>query len=148
MTDPERLVRRTLVANAALSGLTGLLMVIDAVPLARLFDLAEPIALEVVGAALLPFALGVGWTARRHPLPHPAVAVISALDAAWVAGTVGLALLAPGTFNAIGWAAAALAAVAVDTCCTLQVLGLRRLRARSGAGVVGYAPRHAEHRAA
>ena len=143
MPAPERLVRRTLAVNAALSALTGVVLLVDAVPLADLLGLEEPLALRIVGAGLLPFAAAAAWASRHAPLARGAVVAISVLDAAWVLGTLGLAALAPTTFNTLGWAAAGVTALAVDACFTGQVWGLRGLRVGASGAPLGYAPHHA-----
>lgn len=126
MEDHQDLTRRALWANAAFSTVTGLTLLLAAVPLAAALGVVQPLVLRMVGASLLPFAAFVALTARQRPLRRSRVIAISVMDGGWVVGTVALALGLPDALNTQGWIAAGLVAVAVDTCFVGQVLGLRR----------------------
>jgi|GEM_PF-1309544 len=128
MTTPrrDRTLRNALLANAGFSTLTGAAMIAAASPLAAAFGVAEPLALTLVGANLLPFAAALVWLARRPTVPVRLAAVASVLDFGWVAGTGLMALLAPTVMNGTGWLAAWAVAAVVASLGAAQLAGIRR----------------------
>lgn len=125
----ERLLRRTLTANALFSFASGATLLVGAPWLAP--RLGPPVAaLVAVGASLLPFAWRVAVAARRRALDPREVTAIVGLDVAWVIGTV--AALASGRLplsSAGVWTTIGIAEV-VALFAALQTVGL----ARGGAG--------------
>jgi hypothetical protein len=126
MTAPDAslFLRRSLLANAAFSGLSGLVFVIAAGPIARGIGLGDPVTLVIVGGSLVLFALGLARNARRPVVSLVEARIAIALDVLWVAGSA--VLLLASLLNAAGnWAAAVLAdfVLAFAIC---QFIGLRR----------------------
>ena len=75
-------LRRKLIADAVLSGLSGLLMVAGAGPLAELLRLPRPVIFWA-GLALLPFAAVNAWLGTREKAPRRAVLAIILCNACW-----------------------------------------------------------------
>jgi hypothetical protein len=127
--DASSFLRRSLVANAAFSGLSGLVFVFAASPISHGIGLDESVTLVVVGGSLVLYALVLARNARRPVVNLIETRVAIALDVLWVVGSAVLVLA--GLLNAAGnWAAAVLAEfVLIFAIC--QFIGLRRIeRAR------------------
>jgi hypothetical protein len=126
MTTANTFLRRILLADAVISGTTGVLMLAAASLLARVLGLPEPL-LRYAGFSLLPFAALVLYLAKRDVLPRGGVWTIIALNAGWVIASVALLfLVAP---NALGYAFVIVQAVAVAALAEMQYMGLRRAAA-------------------
>lgn len=121
----ERIVRRTLGANAAFSSTSGLSLLLLAGSLAPLLGVRPSWILQLIGGGLVFFALGVAAVARRSPIRRAWVVTISMMDLGWVLGTVGLALSWPEVMSRAGWIAAALVALIVMLFATRQLYGMR-----------------------
>jgi hypothetical protein len=119
------LLRRALLADAAVSGATGALMAVAAVPLSGLLGLPAAL-LFWAGAALLPFAAFLVWLGRSAGVPRTAAWSVVACNVLWAAGSV--ALLASGWVapTALGYAFTVFQAVAVAVFAELQYFGIRR----------------------
>ena len=119
------LLRVALLADAAISGATGLLMALAAGPLAGITGL-PPGLLRGAGLVLLPFALGVAWLAHRDPVPRSGVGAVIALNGLWALGCVALLAGGPLTPTALGYAFVLLQAAAVALLAVAQAAGLQR----------------------
>lgn len=123
----ERLLRRTLTANAGFSLLSAVVMIVAAGPLARLLGPAVPTWLvAAIGLAIVPFAVGVWWAARRTVLRRAEVMVIFAMDLAWVAVSAVLLLALPELLSVTGRWLVGLVALVVADFAVLEYLGMRR----------------------
>lgn len=130
----DRLLRRTLWANAVLSAASGAGLALFAGPIARLsamqpvsvmgLDLATAIAL--LGIGFVGFAGLCAWVATREVLPVAWGRTIFALDVGWVAISAVLLSL-PGTWTTLGLVGIAAMALVVADLAILEYLGLRRL---------------------
>lgn len=130
----DRLLRRTLWANAGLSVASGAALAVFAAPLARLaatgpvhllgLDLAALLAL--LGIGFVAFGATCGWVASREILPVAWGRAIFALDAGWVAISVVLLSL-PGVWTTAGIVGIAGMALVVADLAILEYLGLRRM---------------------
>ncbi len=80
--DRSSLLRRALLADAALSAVTGLLIFGGASFLADLLVLPEPL-LRYAGLGLLPYAAFVAYVATREHLSRTAVWAVIALNVLW-----------------------------------------------------------------
>lgn len=118
-------LRRTLTVDAAISGATGGLLLVSAGMLARLLDVPE-LLLRYSGAVLVPFAIYVGLIARRRTVPRASVVAIIALNIAWVAGSVWVALGGAIRPSPLGYAFIIAQAIAVAVFAELQYVGLRQ----------------------
>lgn len=103
-----RRVRSALLANAALSGVFGALLVLDAEWCAGALGGLSEFAYHALGVALVGFGLTVALTGARSQPDSRAALAISVADLAWVVVTATLPLVL--TFTRVGL----LAIVAVD----------------------------------
>lgn len=123
--SPSPLLRWALLADAAASGVMGLLMLLGAGPLGTLLHLPAAL-LSGAGLVLLPYAALVAWLGSRASLTRPAVWAVIGINAIWAADS--LLLLASGWVqpNGLGQAFVVAQALAVALFAELQFLGLRR----------------------
>jgi hypothetical protein len=128
---PSPLLSFALVADAASSGASALLMVFGAGLLSPLLGL-PPTLLTWAGAILVPFAGGVAWLASRAAVPRAGVWVVIVLNVLWTVDC--LLLLVSGAIQptALGYAFVLAQAVVVAGLADVQYLGLRRAGADAG----------------
>lgn len=120
-------IRAVMTFDAAITGATGLLMLIAAVPLGDLLDLPTAL-LAVAGAVLIPYVAFLYWLATRDEPSRPGVLTVIALNIAWAIGCVALLVSGQVAPNALGTAFVLIQAVAVLVFADLQVLALRGSR--------------------
>ena len=118
-------LRRVLVADATISGMTGLLMVADAGALEGMLGVPA-LLLRYAGLSLLPFAALVFGLSRRDSLPQPGVWAVIALNATWVVASVWLPFSGWISPNALGYAFILGQAFAVAVFAEMQYVGLRK----------------------
>jgi hypothetical protein len=118
-------LRGALLLDAAVTGATGAAYLLAAGPLGDLLGLS-PTLLRLLGAVLVTFALAVWLTATRPAIPRGAVVAIVVVNAAWAAGSVGVAIGGWTSPTAIGAAWIVAQAVVVGAFAELQATALRR----------------------
>lgn len=94
MSDTNRLLRYALLADAASSGVMGILLAAGAGSLDGLLGLPANL-LRPAGLALIPFALFVAWVGTRETIRPALVWTIVAVNALWVLDSAVL-LMWPG----------------------------------------------------
>jgi hypothetical protein len=124
-TTPSALLRKALLADAVLSGLTGLLLVLAPGPLAT--PLGLPVGLlRWSGIILVPFAAFVAWLRAQERIQRPLVFAVVACNALWALDSVLLLFTGwieptlPGEVFVAGQA------IAVALLAELEFVGLRR----------------------
>lgn len=125
MLTTSTFLRRALVADAAISGATAVLLVLAGGVLAQPLAVPESL-LRYAGVVLIPFAMYVGLVARRDAVPRASVLAIIGLNVAWVVASLWLVLGGPIQPNLLGYAFIVGQAVAVAAFAELQYVGLRR----------------------
>lgn len=120
------LLFRALAFNGAFSLGSGALMALFSTAVSGWIGFPAPLWLAAVGIGLLGFGGFVSWRAVAGRARRVEVWVISLLDLAWVAGTVPLAVLAPGLFSDAGVLVVVGVALVVLLLATLQLAALRR----------------------
>jgi hypothetical protein len=120
-------VRRILVADALISGATGLLMLAGSGLLEGLLGVPSAL-LRYAGATLLPFALAVAWLARRDELSTAGVWAVIAANALWAVDSVVLLFTGWVAPTALGYGFILFQAIAVAGFAELQYVGLRRFK--------------------
>ena len=133
-TTSDRLLRRTLWANAILSVGSGALLAALATPFAKMathaplqvlgLDLA--IVLELLGLGFVAFGAVCGWVASRPEMPLGLARAIFVLDASWVAISAVILML-PASWTLAGIAGIVVIALVVADLAILEYLGLRRI---------------------
>lgn len=130
----DRLLRRTLWANAGLSIASGAALALFAGPIARLAAVAPvsvagldlPALLALVGIGFVAFGAACAWVATREVLPVAWGRAIFALDAGYVAISAVLLAL-PGVWTTAGLVVIAVMGLIVADLAILEYLGLRRI---------------------
>jgi hypothetical protein len=122
--DRSSFLRRVLWADAATCLATGLLLTLDATPLAALFGLPADL-LTYAGLSLFPCAALMIWIATRESIWRLGAWTVILGNAAWVAGSVAvLVLLSP---TGLGYAFVIAQAVAVAVLAELEYAGVKKL---------------------
>jgi hypothetical protein len=116
-------IHRLLLADALISGVTGIAMVALAGPVEPWLNIPAPL-MRAAGVALLPFAIMVFYFARH--VTRSRVWTVVALNIAWVAASVMILIEAVIEPTALGTAFVIFQAVIVALLAELQLLGLRR----------------------
>ena len=129
-----RLLHLALLADAAASGATGLLMVAGAGSLAGLLGLPEDL-LRYAGLILLPFAAAVAWLGTRATISRGLAWTVVAVNAAWVLESVVLLLTGWVAPTGLGYAFVLVQAAAVLALAEAQFIGLRRTAPQAAATV-------------
>jgi hypothetical protein len=127
MTDirPSTFLRRILLADAAISGATGVLMAAGAGLLEPLLGIPADL-LRYAGASLLPFAALLAHFATRERLPAPAVPAIVTVNALWAAASIVLLLSGWIAPTGLGYAFVIAQAVVVAAFAELQYFAARK----------------------
>jgi len=130
----DRLLRRTLWANAALSVGSGAVLAAFATPFATMathaplqvlgLDLA--LVMELLGLGFVAFGALCAWVASRTAMPIGWARTIFVLDASWVAISA-VVLMLPASWTVAGIAGIVVVALIVADLAILEYLGLRRL---------------------
>ena len=123
--DSAQFLRRALLADGVVSGLSGVMLVALSGPIAALLGVRSPGTVAVVGVALLVYAVALLCNARREMPQRGEAAIAVALNIAWVVAS--LAVIAAGWLSAAGNWAVGLVADVVLIFAILQAVGLRRM---------------------
>jgi hypothetical protein len=124
-TTPSSLLRKTLLADAVLSGITGLVLALAAVPLATPFGLAVGL-LRGSGIILIPFAAFVARLGTQARLQRPLVFAVVACNALWALDSVLLLVTGWVEPTILGEVFVIGQAVLVAVLAELELVGLRR----------------------
>jgi hypothetical protein len=121
----DSFLHRALLADAAATAATGLLLSFGAGALSGLLGLHETL-LRFAGLSLLPFAAFVLWLARRPEPSRPAVWGVIAYNAVWAVDSLLILLLGWVAPTTLGYVFVVGQAVVVAAFAELQYFGLRR----------------------
>jgi hypothetical protein len=119
-------LRKALLADAVLTGFTGIMAVLGSGMMANLLGL-RPALLLWSGAVLVPFAALVAYLATRERMLRPWVIVVIASNVLWVAGSFLLLLFGWIDPNSLGKTFIIGQALIVAVLAELEFMGLRRL---------------------
>ena len=125
MIHASQLLRRALLADAVFSGISAIVMTLDAPALAPLFNLPEALLRET-GLFLIAYTALVGWLATRPSLPKTIVMVVVAGNAAWTLASIALLFSGAVAPNLLGEIVVVAQAIATGVFAELQYVGLRR----------------------
>ncbi|NJM05626.1 hypothetical protein HC891_04655 [Candidatus Gracilibacteria bacterium] len=118
-------LQRALIADAVISGGTGLLMGIGATLLAPVLALPEPL-LRYAGIMLLPFAAFVAFVALRAAIVPGLAWLVIGLNSVWVLASIGLLISGFVTPNLFGYSFVVVQALVVAVFAEWQWFALRR----------------------
>ncbi len=116
-------LRTILLADAAISGLSGLVMIVLASPLADLLELPTAL-LRVSGLILIPYVGALIYVATRKEIPVRGVWAVIATNLLWTVGSVVTLFSGEIDANAGGILVIVVQAVAVALIAELEVLAL------------------------
>lgn len=125
-------IRTALNLDAAASGALALLAIGAAPVLSPLLGLPQPL-LFWAGIALLPWVALLLGLARREAAPRILLVDVIALNALWVAASIGLLASGLVTPTLLGFGFVLAQALAVTAFAVLQLVGLRRATAQAAA---------------
>ena len=118
-------LRRALLADAVFSGVSAVVMTLDAGALAPFLNLPEALLRET-GLFLIGYAALVGWLWSRPQVPRPLVMIVIAGNAAWTLASIALLFSGAISPNLLGEIVVVAQAIATGVFAELQYLGLRR----------------------
>jgi len=121
---PSPLLRKALTADAVVTGLAGLLMVLAAIPLSTRYGLPVGL-LRWAGLICLPFAAFDAWLATLERLQRPAVFFVVACNVLWALDSVLLLLTGWVAPTALGTVFVITQAVVTAVFAELEFIGLR-----------------------
>lgn len=119
----SQFLRNVLLADGAVSGAAGLVMVVGGGLLAPLTNLPQEL-LAYAGIALLPWMIALVALARMANVPRGGVHWVIAINAIWVAGSIAVLFVTSPTV--LGYAFVIAQAVAVGLFAELQIIALKR----------------------
>jgi len=122
---PPVFLRRALIADAAASGATALLVIAGAGLLEGLLGLPAAL-LFWAGIVLIPYVAFVAWAGTRDGVSRPAVWAIVVANGLWAAASALLLLSGWIAPNALGYAFVVAQAAVVALLGELQYVALRR----------------------
>lgn len=125
LSSNTRFLQRAMLADAAISGATGLMLLLGAGILSALLGVPAPF-LRYTGAILIPFAATVLYLSAPGRLTRPAVQTVVAVNIVWVLASIAVLVGGAIAPNALGIAFVIFQAVVVAGFAELQFTGLRR----------------------
>ena len=125
MINSSQLLRRALLADAVFSGVSAVVMTLDAPALASLLNLPEALLRET-GLFLIAYTALVGWLGTRTSIPKALVVIVVAGNAAWTLASIALLFSGAVGPNLLGTIVIVAQAIATGVLAELQYLGLRR----------------------
>jgi hypothetical protein len=124
--ERKTFLQRSLLGNAAFSGISGLLMVLAAGPISQFLGLGNPLFMTVIGIILLLYMPFLVWLSIQSPVPNWMAWAVIELDVLWVIGSLILIFTDLVPLTTAGKWAVAITADIVTVFAILQYVGLRR----------------------
>src|SRR3984893_3527762 len=125
-------LRRALLADAIFSGVSAVVMTLDASALAPFLNLPEALLRET-GLFLIAYAALVGWLWSRPQVPKVLVMIVIAGNAAWTLASIALLFSGAVAPNLPGEIVVVAQAIATGVLAELQYIGQRRSAAEVAA---------------
>jgi hypothetical protein len=125
MINTSQFLRRALFADAIFSGISALVMTLDAGALASLLHLPEALLRET-GLFLIAYAALVGWLGTRPSVTKALVMIVVIGNAAWTLASIALLFSGAVSPNILGEIVIVAQAIATGAFAELQYIGLRR----------------------
>lgn len=125
MIHTSQFLRRALLADAIFSGVSAVVMTLDAGALAVFLNLPE-VLLRETGLFLIAYTALVGWLGMRPSVPKALVMIVVAGNAAWTLGSITLLFSGALSPNLTGEIVVVAQAIATGVFAELQYIGLRR----------------------
>ena len=125
MIESSPLLRRALLADAVFSGVSAVVMTLDARALAPFLNLPEALLRET-GLFLVAYTVLVGWLWSRPSVPRVLIMIVVAGNAAWTLASIALLFSGAVAPNLLGEIVVVAQAIATGVLAELQYIGLRR----------------------
>jgi hypothetical protein len=125
MIQPSSFLRRALLADAAFSGVSALLLTFGAGAFATLLNLPQALLLET-GLFLIAYAAFVGWLGSRSSMLKALVWIVIIGNAAWTLTSIALLFSGAVSPNLLGQIFIVAQAIATGVFAELQYVGLRK----------------------
>jgi hypothetical protein len=133
-TEPAGLLRHAILSNGIFCGVSGIILLLAAGPLATLLGIPAPLALRGTGFVLGCYGVALFFLAGQQRInPKLALAVIL-LDVIWVIDSIVLLLSGWLPLTTAGMWIIGILALIVAGFAEVQYLGLRRMRQDRVAG--------------
>jgi hypothetical protein len=124
-STPSSLLRRALLADATLTSIAGVVLVLAARPLGVFLDLPASM-LQIAGLIFIPFGAFVGWVGTRPRVHRPLVFVVIVVNALWAVDSVLMLFTRWVETTPIGELFVIGQAVVVAAIAEIEFIGLRR----------------------
>ena len=118
-------LRRALLADAVFSGVSAVVMTLDASALAPFLSLPEALLRET-GLFLIAYTVLVGWLWSRPSVPKLLVLIVIAGNTAWTLASIALLFSGAVSPNLLGEIVVVAQAIATGVLAELQYTGLRK----------------------
>ncbi len=118
-------LRRALLADAVFSGVSAVVMTLDASAFAPFLNLPEALLRET-GLFLIAYTALVGWLCARPSVAKVMVMIVIAGNAAWTLASLALLFSGAVAPNLLGEIVVVVQAIATGLLAELQYIGLRR----------------------
>jgi hypothetical protein len=125
MIHASPFLRRALQADAVFSGISAVIMTLDAGALASFLNLPEALLRET-GLFLMAYAALVGWLGSRPSVPKVLVTIVIIGNAAWTLASIALLFSGAVSPNILGDIIIVAQAIATGVFAELQYIGLRK----------------------
>ena len=125
MIATSQFLRRALLADAIFSGVSAVVMTLDAGALAPFLNLPEALLRET-GLFLIAYTALVAWLGTRPSVPKALVMIVVAGNAAWTLASIALLFSGAVSPNLLGIIVVVAQAIATGVFAELQYIGLRR----------------------
>jgi hypothetical protein len=125
MINASRFLRRALFADAIFSGISAVVMTVDAGALASFLNLPEALLRET-GLFLIAYAALVGWLGARPSVPKVLVMIVVVGNAAWALASIALLFSGAVSPNLLGEIVIVAQAIATGVFAELQYTGVRK----------------------
>ena len=125
MIHASPFLRRALQADAVFSGISAVIMTLDAGALASFLNLPEALLRET-GLFLIAYAALVGWLGSRPSVPKVLVTIVIIGNAAWTLASIALLFSGAVSPNILGEIIIVAQAIATGVFAELQYIGLRK----------------------
>lgn len=123
--ERKTFLQRTILGNAAFSGVSGLLMFLAADTFSQFLGLSNPLIMTVIGIVLLLYMPFLVWLSNQSPVPTWMAWLVIELDVLWVIGSLILVFTDLVPLTAAGKWTVAITADIVTVFAILQYVGLR-----------------------
>jgi hypothetical protein len=124
LATPTSLLGRALLGNSVFSLVCGLSFVAGATAFGAAFGIPFPLALQLVGFALIGYAIALFLLATRAAIAKVLALAASILDFGWVAGSLFLLVLPDMPFTVLGREVTGVLALLVALFGITQLIGL------------------------